>query len=54
MKKLLLLLILIVCTGCSLTGPYTGTKYEIGYNDEDGIFFKAKPLVIDKITGLLD
>lgn len=54
MKKIIILLTLIICTGCQVTGPYTGTKYEIGYNNQDGVFIKAKPLVIEKITGLLN
>ena len=49
MKKIIALLLLVLCAGCSVTGPYTGTKYEIGYNDSDGVYLKAKPLVINKI-----
>ena len=54
MIKIIILLTLIMCTGCQVTGPYTGTKYEIGYNNQDGVFIKVKPLVIEKITGLLN
>ena len=52
MKKLLLIILLALCTSCSITGPYTGTKYEIGYNNDDGVFIKAKPLVIDTVKDL--
>lgn len=54
MKNILICIFIVACSGCSVTGPYTGTKYEIGYNNNDGVFIKAKPLVFDKITGLLD
>ena len=54
MKKILILLILIACTGCEVTGPYTGTKYSIGVDGEDGLYLHAKPLAFDKVKGLLD
>lgn len=37
--------ILLLCTGCviDVTGPYTGTKYTFGV-DEEGMKVKAKPI----------
>ena len=54
MKKILILLVLIACSGCEVTGPYTGTKYSIGVDGEDGLYLHAKPLAFDKVKGLLD
>ncbi len=54
MKKLSVLLILVLCAGCEVTGPYTGTKYSIGVDGDNGLYLHAKPLAFDKVKGLLD
>lgn len=53
-KWVLSALMVLFCSGCSVTGPYTGTKYEIGYNNDDGVYLKAKPLVVEKVKSLFD
>lgn len=54
MKKLLALAVLILCAGCQITGPYTGTKYSIGIDDNDGFFIKAKPFDFDGVKKILE
>jgi hypothetical protein len=43
-------LLLIFCTGCSITGPYTGSKYEIGANEDVGIYMSVKLFDSDSVT----
>lgn len=54
MKKIIILLILVLCASCEVTGPYTGTKYSIGVDSDNGLYLHAKPLEFDKVKSLLD
>lgn len=51
MKKFVLLFILLMCLSCQIevTGPYTGTSYKFGV-DENGIGVTAKPLAWDSLV----
>ncbi len=50
MKRPLCLLAALTLNGCVIHGPYTGTKYEIGVNEENGIFVSAKPIGWEAVT----
>jgi|14_taG_2_1085336.scaffolds.fasta_scaffold00545_19 hypothetical protein len=54
MKKLFICIVLLACTGCEIVGPYTGTKYSIGVDSDNGLYLHAKPLAFDKVKSLLD
>jgi hypothetical protein len=43
-KRPACLLLALVLNGCIISGPYTGTKYEIGVSEENGVFASAKPI----------
>ena len=45
-------LLLILSAGCSVTGPYTGTRYEIGANEDVGIYMSMKLFDSDTVTEL--
>ena len=49
-KWIVVSLLLIMATGCSITGPYTGSKYEIGANEDIGIYMSVKIFDSDTVT----
>jgi hypothetical protein len=54
MRKLLcLMMIAVICQGCVIKGPWTGSKYEIGANEDQGLFISVKPMDSDIITNTM-
>lgn len=51
-KAITLAILFWFVTGCQVdvTGPYTGTKYSIGVDPEEGVVLKAKPFGWDLLT----
>ena len=50
MKKFILAAVLMLTTSCTLTGPYTGSKYSIGADDEIGVYASVKFFDSDTVT----
>ena len=49
-KYILVLILMIVSTSCTITGPYTGSKYAIGADEEIGVYASVKFFDSDTVT----